>query len=61
MIMACLGPERAPPFAIAEHGFYLRTPAEWMRLAHDAGFATVDVELDNPVDRPQGLLLSAKT
>lgn len=60
MIMACLGSERAPPFALEENGFYLRDASQWARLAREAGFASVDVEVDDGADRPQGLMVTAR-
>jgi SAM-dependent methyltransferase len=60
MVMGCLGPERAPPFAIADNGFHLRSADEWEALCQQAGFAAARVEaLDDPL-RPQGLLVIAE-
>lgn len=60
MLMACLGPDRAPPFALAEHGFHLRYASEWRRLALEAGFDETRVEVDDSAGRPQGLLVISK-
>ena len=60
VLMACLGPDRPPPFALAEYGFHLRSPAEWRRLAGEAGFGETTVEVDETAGRPQGLLMISK-
>jgi ubiquinone/menaquinone biosynthesis C-methylase UbiE len=43
MLMGCLGPERAPPFARAEYGFHLHDPQKWRSFCLAAGFSTVEV------------------
>ena len=43
MLMGCLGPERAPPFAGAEYGFHLHDPQSWRSFCLGSGFSTVDV------------------
>jgi SAM-dependent methyltransferase len=59
MVMGCLGPDRAPPFALADNGFHLRPAEEWRDLCLSAGFERCDVaKLDDP-ERPQGLLVIA--
>lgn len=60
MIMACLGPDRAPPFALLERGCYLRSASEWSVLTREAGFDDVSIEVDDAAGRPQGLLVTAK-
>lgn len=60
MLMACLGPDRAPPFALAEYGFHLRSAADWRRLAFEARFCEVTVEVEEAVGRPQGLMIIAR-
>lgn len=59
MAMGCLGPDRAPPFAVTDNGFHLRPADEWRDLCVAAGFAGCEVvKLDDP-ERPQGLLVMA--
>lgn len=60
MVMGCLGPDRAPPFASAENGFFLRSGDEWRRLCSEAGFAEAAAELSDEPGRPQGLLVTAR-
>ena len=43
MLMGCLGPERAPPFARAEYGFHLHDPQNWRSFCLAAGFSGVEV------------------
>lgn len=43
MLMGCLGPERAPPFARAEYGFHLHDPQSWRSFCLTAGFSKVEV------------------
>ena len=43
MLMGCLGPERAPPFARAEYGFHLHDPQDWQSFCSAAGFSAVEV------------------
>jgi ubiquinone/menaquinone biosynthesis C-methylase UbiE len=59
MVMGCLGPERAPPFATSANGFLLRTADEWQSLCRAAGFARYSVEGVDAPGRPQGLLVIA--
>ena len=60
ILMACLGPERAPPFALVEYGFHLRSASEWMLLTREAGFDDISIEVDDAAGRPQGLVVMAK-
>ena len=60
MLMACLGIDRAPPFALLEHGFYLRSASEWSDLTRKAGFDDVSIKVDDAAGRPQGLVMMAK-
>ena len=60
MLMACLGTDRAPPFALLEHGFHLRSASEWSDQTREAGFEDVSIEVDDAAGRPQGLLVRAK-
>jgi ubiquinone/menaquinone biosynthesis C-methylase UbiE len=59
MVMGCLGPDGAPPFALPEHGFHLRHATEWELLASEAGFRSVETRSAGEVEGPQGLILIA--
>lgn len=60
MVMGCLGPDRAPPFASAENGFFLRSGDEWRLLCSEAGFVEAAAELSDEPGRPQGLLVTGR-
>ena len=60
MAMACLGLDRAPPFATRENGFFLRSGEQWRRFCLEAGFAEALAETSDEPGRPQGLLVTAR-
>jgi ubiquinone/menaquinone biosynthesis C-methylase UbiE len=44
MLMGCLAPQGAPPFARSEYGFHLREAVAWNSLCRAAGFSDTKVE-----------------
>lgn len=62
MLMGCLGPKRAPPFARADYGFYLHDPQSWRSFCLTAGFSTVEVTTRSlgSEDGPQLIHLAAR-
>lgn len=60
LAMGGLGPERAPPFARREHGFYLHDAAEWRSFCQSTGFEMVEVQSLGTNDGPQTVLVVAR-
>lgn len=59
LAMGALGPERAPPFALADHGFHLRDAAAWREIGVEAGLSGVAVRALGEPNGPQAILFTA--
>lgn len=60
MVMGGLGPDRAPPFAVQEHGFYLHDTAQWRTFCETAGLNMVEVGSTGSEEGPQHIHFTAR-
>lgn len=60
MVMGGLGPNRAPAFAVQEHGFYLHDTDQWRAFCETAGLSLVDVGSTRSGEGPQHIHFTAR-